>query len=74
MEQDIQLEINDRLVDRLARSFVGNFNRLGLADQVSVREYVYEVLMSEWREQQSAPGLFAGMEELEALSNQFPSE
>lgn len=57
MEQDIQLEVNDRLVDRLVRSFVGNFNRLGLADQSSAREYVHEVLMSEWREQQSAPGL-----------------
>lgn len=74
MEQDIQLEVNERLVDRLARSFVRNFNRLDLAGQSHVREYVYGVLMSEWREQQSAPGLFAGMEELEALSNQFPSE
>lgn len=73
MQQDIRLEVNARLVDRLARSFVGNFSRLGLVDQASVREYVHEVLVSEWREQQESSWA-EGMEELEALSNQFPSE
>lgn len=73
MQQDIRLEVSARLVDRLARSFVGNFSRLGLVDQASVREYVHEVLVSEWREQQESSWT-EGMEELEALSNQFPSE
>ena len=73
MQQDIRLEVNARLVDRLARSFVGNFSRLGLVDQASVREYVHEVLVSEWREQQESSWA-KGMKELEALSNQFPSE
>lgn len=73
MQQGIQLEVNARLVDRLVRSFVGNFSRLGLVDQASVREYVHEVLVSEWREQQESSWT-EGMEELEALSNQFPSE
>lgn len=73
MQQDIRLEVSARLVDRLARSFVGNFSRLGLVDQASVREYVHEVLVSEWREQRESSWT-EGMEELEALSNQFPSE
>ena len=61
MQQNIQLEVNETLVDRLARSFVSDFNRLDRMNQHLVREYVHEVLMSEWREQQGAPDLFAGM-------------
>lgn len=73
MQQDIRLEVNARLVDRLGRALVAGFEGIGPASQALLREHIHNTLMAEWREQQESSWA-KGMKELEALSNQFPSE
>lgn len=73
MQQDIRLEVNARLVNRLGRSLVVGFEGIGPANQALLREHIHNTLMAEWRRQQESSWA-EDMEELEALSNQFPSE
>lgn len=73
MYENCTLTIDDELVNRLGRALVTGFEGIGPVNQALLREHIHNTLMAEWRRQQESSWA-EGMEELEALSNQFPSE
>ena len=73
MHENCTLIVDDELVNRLGRALVVGFEGIGPANQALLREHIHNTLMAEWRRQQESSWA-EGMEELEALSNQFPSE
>lgn len=73
MDEKCTLTIDDELVNRLGRALVTGFEGIGPANQALLREHIHNTLMAEWRRQQESSWA-EGMEELEALSNQFPGE
>lgn len=73
MDEKCTLTIDDELVNRLGRSLVVGFEGIGPANRALLREHIHNTLMAEWRRQQESSWA-EGMEELEALSNQFPGE